>query len=119
MTKPFDPSKPCTTRDCRPVRILCTDAKGAQPICALVTDKNGREYARHFRLDGGYMHHGEHGTEDLINVPTKRKGWIGMRKAHGSRASFATTNIYDTEDLANQATDTVDQWSIIEIEFDE
>ena len=40
------------TRDDRPVRILCWNAKGEQPIVGLVTEKSGNELCYRFYEDG-------------------------------------------------------------------
>jgi len=66
----FDPTKPVQTRDGRPARILCIDARGDLPIIALVgaPAPGESEYVQRYTADGrGYrnalLHH------DLINVP--------------------------------------------------
>ena len=57
--KPFNleeylknPSRKVVTRDGRPVRIICTDRKGATPIIALVNDGLSEELGHAFYSDG-------------------------------------------------------------------
>jgi hypothetical protein len=117
MTKPFDPSRPCTTRDGRPVRILCTDARGSRQIIGLIN--NGDEdttcvWTSAGRLDGNFEH-----PCDLINVPTKRKGWIGIVVQQIQRCDgiiATSSHVYRSKDEAQRQTDFT---TFIEIEFDE
>jgi len=43
------------TRDGRPVRVLCVDRKGPQPVVALVTNDSGVEIMGVFVADGTYF----------------------------------------------------------------
>jgi len=75
----LDFSKPITTRDGRPVRILCRDAKGDEPIIGLVsydlyevTERWG---------DNGRWHRSEDHRLDLINAPAarfRREAWVNV-----------------------------------------
>lgn len=49
----IDFTKPCQTRDGRPVRILCTDAAGRNPIVGLIQMAAG-DYACQWKADGTY-----------------------------------------------------------------
>ena len=70
------------TRDGRPVRVLCVDAKcGEWKVVALVTCRDGSENDESFRLDGTWtMTPGVESDLDLIPVPEKRrvKGWLNV-----------------------------------------
>lgn len=70
----IDWTKPVQTRDGKYVRIICRDAKGKQPIVALINDGNGYEEEARFCDDGSYyaMCPSIH-TYDLINVPEPKK----------------------------------------------
>ena len=46
-----NPSRKVVTRGGRPVRIICTDAKGESPVVALVED-NGEEHPFSYKQDG-------------------------------------------------------------------
>src|SRR6185436_12883928 len=83
----FDPTKPCQTRDGRPVRILCTDAKmrgGDWSICGLVPigeqdrfSGYGPEGWQGWFADGR-VEIGRESPLDLVNIPEKRTGWAVM-----------------------------------------
>ncbi len=66
----FDPTKPVQTRGGAAARIIFTDAKGLQPIVALVAcHRDDEEIVYQFNQDGGYYSHEAESTLDLINVP--------------------------------------------------
>ncbi len=64
----FDPTKPIQTRDGRPARILCTDARGHLPIVALVGTPHGPEYVQRYTVLG-CEYRNVPLPHDLINVP--------------------------------------------------
>lgn len=79
MTKPFDPSKPFTTRDGRPARLLGTlKTNSAFPIIAAVTDSFGTECFHTYTADGFYWADRHHHDLDLINISCKRTVWIAL-----------------------------------------
>lgn len=71
--RPFDPSKPVTTRDGRPARIVCTDRKGSPGdalILALVENEGGVEHSYWYHINGA--HYGApRNNLDLVNVVAK------------------------------------------------
>ena len=83
--KPFNleeylanPSRKIVTREGKPARIICTDAKFEKyPLLALVTEKDGQESFATFetsgKFRGGYNSH-----LDLFFVPEKREGWTNV-----------------------------------------
>lgn len=72
----IDFNKPVQTRDGRKVRVLCTDAKGDEPIIALVLYINGVEGLHRFGADGGYFAGSDQADElDLVNVPESVVRW--------------------------------------------
>lgn len=73
MTKPFDPTKPVQTRDGRPARILCTDAKNPEyPIVALVDSPDGEgEMPVSLTVTGRFHDDRIVTDDDLINIPPK------------------------------------------------
>lgn len=88
----FDPNWPHghVTRDGRKARIVCTDAKGDNPIVALI-DCGEHEYTIMVKTDGSYLF-GDHSR--LINAPPpKREWWVNVY-----RDRIAT--VHDTEDAA-------------------
>jgi hypothetical protein len=71
--KPFDPAKPCRTRNGRAVRILCTDAKDDFPIVALVDDGVGGELLRSYDRKG--MPNTDGLAHALVNLPERLARW--------------------------------------------
>ena len=100
--KPFNleeylknPDREVVTRDCRPVRIICTDRKGATPIIALVNDGLSEELGHAFYSDGKIFSD-EDNELDLFFAPTKHEGWIIINKwADGERDTNGI--IYNTK----------------------
>jgi len=68
----FDPTKPVQTRDGRPARVICADARGGWPIIALVEVSEGCEETSVHREDGSYNSADPQSRRDLINIPEKR-----------------------------------------------
>ena len=91
----FDPTKPVQTRDGRKARILCTDAKGGQPIVALVTTfDNEAEHVVRFRSDGGCYSRGADPVHDLINVPEVEIFELPVRRSMGGVLSAGPVGGY-------------------------
>ena len=74
-----DPSRKVVTRDGRPVRIICTDRKGATPIIALVNDGLSEELGHAFYSDGKIFSD-EDNELDLFFAPEKHEGWMNLYK---------------------------------------
>ena len=75
--KPFNikeyndnPSRKVVTRDGRPVRILCTNARRSYPVIALIEDKDNKEDLLYAYLPDGTMC-GMRGENDLFFAPKK------------------------------------------------
>lgn len=76
----FDPTKPVQTRDGRPARIICTDAKHSDPtfkIWALIPNKNGNETPYPFAADGSWGGHFNN-QMDLVNVPERTSKFMTL-----------------------------------------
>ena len=72
-----DPSKKVVTRDGREVRIICTDAKGDEPIVALLYNKNrDEENVYTYNRDGRVYKNDS--CLDLFFAPIKREGWVNI-----------------------------------------
>ena len=76
----INPSRKIVTKSGKPVRIICTDAKGKYPIIALISNKNGNEASFEFTKDGLWSADCENSL-DLFFVPTKQEGWISIYKS--------------------------------------
>lgn len=70
MSEPIRMDGQYQTRDGREVRVLCVDAKGTQPVVALVSDDDC-EFVRRYNADGLYNESGCTGPSDL--VPVRRR----------------------------------------------
>jgi len=90
MDKPFDPTKPCTTRDGRPARVLCTDMKDHRNagrmtnnvIVALITNGPSEHVATYY-IDGTYSKSGKN-EKDLVNVPERKSIFRAVRVVNGA-----------------------------------
>lgn len=101
MTKPLDLSKPVVTRDGRPVRILCTDAKNDYyPVIGIALDDQGLEVPRSWSLSGEtYLR--EIRDTDLINAPETRTVWVVVKMdAMGGRMATTFLNKDSARDYA-------------------
>ena len=100
MTKPFDPTKPAQLRDGRPVRIVCTDKKDDYPIIALVTESNGVEILHVRKSDGT---HGYWPSCDLVNIPTKRSGFVNLYRGTQNDALIRSgPQVYGSKETAER-----------------
>ena len=63
--------KEYTTRDGRPVRVLCVDRNSKQPVIALVAGITG-DQLKHYCSDGRWLLNGSNNHNDLIEVKPKR-----------------------------------------------
>ena len=66
-----NPSRKVLTRDGRPVRIICTDAKRRYSIVALVEFDDGKDYIFSF-LPDGTMYDGIESLTDLFFETEKK-----------------------------------------------
>ena len=74
-----NPSQKVVTRDGRAVRIICTDAKGDEPIVALVYNNiRDEENVYTYNRDGCFYKNDS--CLDLFFAPIKREGWINIYK---------------------------------------
>ena len=74
-----NPSQKVVTRDGRAVRIICTDAKGDEPIIVLVYNNiRDEENVYTYNRDGRFYNNDS--CLDLFFASTKREGWINVYK---------------------------------------
>lgn len=73
----INPSRKIVTKSGKPVRIICTDAKGKYPVIALISNKNGNEASFEFTKDGLWSADCENSL-DLFFEPIKREGWVNV-----------------------------------------
>ena len=83
--KPFNleeylanPSRKIVTREGKPARIICTDAKSEKyQVVALVTKKGGQEVIATFDTSGKYRS-GYNSHLDLFFATEKHEGWTNV-----------------------------------------
>ena len=99
-----DPSKKVVTRDGRAVRIICTDAKGDEPIIALVYNNNRDEENVYTYNRDGSFYRDNYDCLDLFfksSTNTNREGWINLFKDED--IVYLTGIIHDSEEDARKA----------------
>jgi hypothetical protein len=92
--KPFDPTKPVSTRDGRAARIRLTDAAGGMPIMVEIMGDDGKWYAA-FRYANGRYAADCISPGDLINIKTKRKVWVNVYENAAYRSKEEATQFAD------------------------
>ena len=112
-----NPSMKIVTREGKPVRIICTDAKFEKyQVLALITKKDGQEMLATLDTSGkfrvGYDSH-----LDLFFAPEKHEGWINLYKS-GNGWSLGA-NIWQTEEEAKKWVGAADYATTIKIEWEE
>ena len=83
--KPFDPKKPCQTRDGRKVIIYCTDAPGDCPIHGRI---EGQSRPDCWRITGIFAPESLEMISDLVNIPEKIIRWINVYNKSGEFLSY-------------------------------
>ena len=112
-----NPSKKIVTREGKPARIICTDAKFEKyPVLALITKKDGREFIAIFDTSGKY--YCKHDSYlDLVFATEKHEGWVNVYKL-GIGWSLGTS-IWPTEEEAKEWVGAADYATTIKIEWEE
>ena len=113
-----NPSQKVITRDGREVRIICTDAKGDEPIIALVYNNIREEENVYTYNRDGYFYGDNDSCLDLFFALVKREGWINLYKNEG--ITYLPGIIHDSEEDAKKAIkDDPDFITTIKIEWEE
>ena len=113
-----NPSQKVITRDGREVRIICTDAKGDEPIIALVYNNIREEENVYTYNRDGYFYGDNDSCLDLFFALVKREGWINLYKNEG--ITYLPGIIHDNEEDAKKAIkDDPDFITTIKIEWEE
>ena len=94
-----DPSKKVVTRDGREVRIICTDAKGDEPIIALVYNNIREEENVYTYNREGIFYKDNDSCLDLFFAPIKREGWINVYKFEDDKRTIGC--LFESEEEAN------------------
>ena len=96
-----NPSQKVVTRDGREVRIICTDAKGDEPIIALVYNNIREEENVYTYNRDGYFYGDNDSCLDLFFTPVKKEGWINLFK--DEELTFINGDVYENEKDAKEA----------------
>lgn len=111
-----NPSQKVVTRDGREVRIICTDAKGDEPIVALLYNKNrDEENVYTYNRDG--LFYKNESCLDLFFAPIKREGWVNIYK-NNSRRDRIAGYVFPSEKEAKEGK-TIRYITTIKIEWEE
>ena len=95
-----NPSRNVVTRDGRPARIICTDAKGKYSVIALV-ETGDAEITYKFNAEGKYLD-GDEDNRDLFFASEKREGWVNIYR-NGEGNIITSVRVYDTKEKAEKA----------------
>lgn len=120
--KPFDleaakAGAPVVTRDGKPVRIVCFDAKGSQPLLGLI--EWGRdEMACRYSANGEYLNGKSNDHNLVMKATVKRNGWLNLYRIGGMVRAADGGCIYKTkaDALDNRAADYV---ATVPVEWEE
>ena len=94
-----NPSQKVVTRDGREVRIVCTDAKGDEPIVALLYNKNREEENVYTYNREGIFYKDNDSCLDLLFTSTKREGWINIYRFEDDERTIGC--LFKSEEEAN------------------
>ena len=83
------------------MRIICTDAKGDEPIIALVYNNIREEENVYTYNRDGYFYGDNDSCLDLFFALVKREGWINLYKNEG--ITYLPGIIHDSEEDARKA----------------
>ena len=110
-------NKKYTTRDGRPVRILCVDAKRKACIIGLVLIKEtDEETPVAWYQDGSYTVYSKPDDYDLINAKAKKEGWVNVWK--GSEI-FTGHTVFNSEEEALSIRTGCIRLACVKIEWEE
>lgn len=90
-----NPSRKVVTRDGKPVRILCTNAKGEYPIVALTIENYLRDMVLICEADGTDIR--SENNDLFFDVETKH-GWVNLYRLE--RGFLVFGNVFDTKEDA-------------------
>ena len=91
-----NPNRKVVTRDGRPVRIICTDAKGIYPVVGLALNKEA-EVPENYTENGCYLTN-DRCDDDIFLDAEKKEGWLNL---HRNDMGFIMPGyLYDTEEQA-------------------
>ena len=115
-----NPTRKVVTRSRKPVRIICTDAKGDYPVIGLVhyTGGDERESPNTYTENGSYDISNDEDARDLFFAPEKKEGWVNIYKLneHYMRAGDL---VFKTKEEAAKSISSEDYVATVHIELEE
>lgn len=94
-----DPNRKIVTRDGKPVRIICTDAKGDYPVVGLIYYHDKKEVPENY-MKNGSCYIDDESNCDLFFTPEKREGYINLFKQNiGLNTGF----VFNTKEEAEKS----------------
>ena len=111
-----NPSRKVVTRDGRPARIICTDAKGKYSVIALVETAD-TEITYKFNAEGKFLD-GSEDNRDLFFASEKREGWVNIYR-NGEGNIITSVRVYDTKEKAEKAKDNFGYLGTTHIEWED
>ena len=112
-----NPQRKVVTRSGRPVRILCTDAKGDYPVIGLIRSLDNEDYPWRFRTDGAILEN-EENDSDLFFSPEKKEGWVNIYKLN-EHNMLAGDLVFPTKEEAMKSISSEDYVATTHIEWEE
>lgn len=111
-------SRKVVTRDGRPVRIICTNAKGDYPVVALVPCVGGGEVPENYTANGLCYLNGEESNGDLFFDTEKKEGWANVYRNQQGKI-IMSTSVYDSKERAEDFKDNSGYLETVHIEWEE
>ena len=111
-----NPSQKVVTRDGSDVRIICTDAKGDEPIIALVYNNIRDEENVYTYNRDGYFYNNNDSYLDLLFDNIKKVGWVNIYSEQEYR--HPGENIFKTKEEAIKYKD-INYITTVKIEWEE
>ena len=114
-----DPSQKVVTRDGREVRIICTDAKGEEPIVALLYNKNrDEENVYTYNRDGRFYKNDS--CLDLFFDTIKREGWVNVYRSKNDTRTLGCLFESEEEAIKHKLNEHISRYiKTIKIEWEE
>ena len=112
------PSRKVVTRDGRPVRILCTDAKGDYPVVALAPCIGGGEVPENYTANGLSCFNGEESNSDLFFDVEKKEGWANVYSDKNGKIIMGTS-VYASKERAEDFKENAGYLGTVHIEWEE
>lgn len=92
-----NPARQVVTRDGRPARIICTNAKCKYHVIALV-ESDGMEITYNYNAEGKYLD-GDEDNRDLFFVSEKKTCWVNVYMEKDG-THIRVGGVYDTKEEA-------------------